>query len=30
MTETPAVQLEPSIRVLFSAEQIAVRVREMV
>src|SRR2546426_7994744 len=29
MTETPAVQLEPSIRVLFSAEQIAARVREM-
>ena len=29
MTETPAVQLEPSIRVLFSAEQIAIRVREM-
>jgi hypoxanthine phosphoribosyltransferase len=29
MTETPAVQLEPSIRVLFSAEQIEARVREM-
>ena len=29
MTETPAVQLEPSIRVLFSAEQISTRVREM-
>jgi len=29
MTETPAVQLEPSIRVLFKAEQIAARVREL-
>jgi hypoxanthine phosphoribosyltransferase len=29
MTETPTVQLEPTIRVLFSAEQIATRVREM-
>jgi hypoxanthine phosphoribosyltransferase len=29
MTETPAVSLEPSIRVLFSAEQIAARVHEL-
>jgi len=29
MTETPAIQLEPSVRVLFSAEQIAARVREL-
>lgn len=29
MTETPAVQLEPSIRVLFSAEQIAARIHEL-
>ena len=29
MTESTAVQLEPSIRVLFSAEQITTRVREM-
>jgi len=29
MTETPAIQLEPSIRVLFTAEQIAARVREL-
>ena len=29
MTETPAIQLEPSVRVLFGAEQIAARVREL-
>ena len=29
MTESPTLQLEPSVRVRFSAEQIAVRVREM-
>jgi len=29
MTETPAIQLEPSVRVLFSTEQIAARVREL-
>ena len=29
MTETPAIQLEPSVRVLFSAEQIAARIREL-
>ena len=29
MTETPAIQLEPAVRVLFSTEQIAARVREL-
>lgn len=29
MTESPAIQLEPSIRVLFTADQIAPRVREL-
>src|SRR6058998_4342449 len=29
MTESPAIQLEPSIRVLFTADQIASRVREL-
>jgi hypoxanthine phosphoribosyltransferase len=29
MTQTPTVQAQPKIRVLFSAEQIAARVREM-